>query len=103
MGALISLYALCEYPKVFGGAACLSTHWPVAFTMQNNPLPDAMFSYMKTHLPNPASHRIYFDYGTETMDALYPPLQKKADAILKANGFKTGSWLTKEFPGADHS
>lgn len=27
MGGLISLYALCEYPEVFGGAACLSTHW----------------------------------------------------------------------------
>ena len=27
MGGLISLYALTEYPEVFGGAACLSTHW----------------------------------------------------------------------------
>jgi enterochelin esterase-like enzyme len=27
MGGLISLYALLEYPKVFGGVACLSTHW----------------------------------------------------------------------------
>ena len=26
MGGLISLYALCEYPEVFGGAACLSSH-----------------------------------------------------------------------------
>ena len=23
MGGLISLYALCEYPEVFGGAACI--------------------------------------------------------------------------------
>ena len=27
MGGLISFYALCEYPQVFGGAAALSTHW----------------------------------------------------------------------------
>jgi len=27
MGGLISIYALCEYPDVFGKAACLSTHW----------------------------------------------------------------------------
>ncbi|HZX29035.1 MAG TPA: alpha/beta hydrolase-fold protein, partial [Telluria sp.] len=27
MGGLISLYGLVEYPDVFGGAACLSTHW----------------------------------------------------------------------------
>src|SRR5208283_2194586 len=29
MGGLISLYGLCEYPDVFGGAACLSTNSPV--------------------------------------------------------------------------
>jgi predicted alpha/beta superfamily hydrolase len=29
MGGLIALYGVLEYPHVFGGAACLSTHWPV--------------------------------------------------------------------------
>jgi predicted alpha/beta superfamily hydrolase len=29
MGGLISLYALCKYPEVFGAAGCVSTHWPV--------------------------------------------------------------------------
>src|SRR5262245_57148590 len=28
MGGVVSLYALCEYPHVFAGAGCLSTHWP---------------------------------------------------------------------------
>jgi len=32
MGGLISLYAICEYPKVFGGAACLSAHWVGTFS-----------------------------------------------------------------------
>lgn len=27
MGGLISLYAICRYPNIFGRAACLSTHW----------------------------------------------------------------------------
>ena len=27
MGGLISLYAISEYPDVFGSAACLATHW----------------------------------------------------------------------------
>ncbi len=103
MGGLISMYAICEYPAVFGGAACLSTHWPGVFTMKDNPIPDAFFNYMKTHLPSPANHRIYFDYGTETMDALYPPLQKKADAVIKAKGFTAANWITKEFVGANHS
>ena len=30
MGGLISMYAVCEYPNIFGGAACISTHWPGA-------------------------------------------------------------------------
>ncbi|CAM5180683.1 alpha/beta hydrolase-fold protein [Alishewanella longhuensis] len=29
MGGLISWYAQTQYPQVFGGAAALSTHWPV--------------------------------------------------------------------------
>ncbi len=27
MGGMISAYAIAECPDVFGGAACLSTHW----------------------------------------------------------------------------
>lgn len=103
MGGLISMYAICEYPEVFGGAACLSTHWPGVFTMKDNPIPGAFFNYLKNHLPNPATHKIYFDYGTETLDALYPPLQKKADEMIKAKGFTAANWITREFVGADHS
>ena len=29
MGGLISLYAISEYPQVFGGVGCVSTHWPI--------------------------------------------------------------------------
>lgn len=103
MGGLISLYAICEYPGVFGGAACLSTHWPGIFTMEGNPVPDAFVDYMRKHLPDPGSHRIYFDYGDQTLDAMYPPLQKKADVIMKQKGFAEKSWQTRYFPGKDHS
>ena len=51
MGGLISLYALCEYPTIFGGAACLSTHWPGLLSMENNPGPAVFFSYLKNLLP----------------------------------------------------
>jgi enterochelin esterase-like enzyme len=103
MGGLISLYAICEYPEVFGGAACLSTHWPGVFTMENNPVPAAFFEYMKRHLPDPKTHTIYFDYGTETLDAMYPPLQATADEVMKARGFNGKRWVTREFRGEDHS
>ena len=103
MGGLISLYALCEYPNVFGGAACLSTHWPGIFAVEGNPVPDAFLRYMRTHLPNPNTHKIYFDYGDQTLDALYPPLQQKVDEVMQQKGFDASNWKTQFFPGKDHS
>jgi enterochelin esterase-like enzyme len=103
MGGLISMYAICEYPKVFGGAACLSTHWPGIFRAEDNPVPAAFMQYMEKHLPAPRSHNIYFDHGTATLDALYPPFQKQADAVLRARGFTDKNWITRVFEGADHS
>lgn len=103
MGGLISMYAICEYPGIFGGAACMSTHWPGIFSVENNPVPDAFVKYLSNHLPDPKTHKIYFDYGDQTLDALYPPLQKKADETMKARGFSEKNWITKYFPGKDHS
>jgi enterochelin esterase-like enzyme len=103
MGGLISMYAICEYPDIFGGAACLSTHWPGIFSMENNPVPAAFFKYMEMYLPDPATHKIYFDYGDATLDALYPPLQDKADAVMIKKGFSVNNWQTKYFPGENHS
>ncbi len=103
MGGLISMYAICEYPLVFGGAACLSTHWPGSFAITNNPIPDAFLNYLKSNLPSPENHRIYFDCGDQTLDALYPPIQKKADSIMHLKGFSDKNWLTKYFPGKNHT
>jgi enterochelin esterase-like enzyme len=103
MGGLISMYAICEYPNIFGAAACLSTHWPGIFSMDNNPVPAAFFNYLKTSLPSPRDHKLYFDYGDATLDALYPPLQQEADKILKSKGFNEKNWITRFFPGDNHS
>lgn len=103
MGGLISMYAMCEYPKVFGGAACLSTHWVGIFRTENNPVPAALMAYLKGHLPSPKNHRFYFDYGTASLDALYPPFQKQADEIMQASGYTAKNWLTRAFEGEDHS
>ncbi len=103
MGGLISLYALCEYPDIFGGAACISTHWPGVFTMENNPFPDTMLAYMNLSLPNSRTHRIYFDCGDQTLDALYPDFQNKVDTLMKSKGFNNRNWRSHYFPGADHS
>ena len=103
MGGLISLYAICEYPDVFGAAACLSTHWTGIFQIDNNPVPQAFYDYLKSNLPNPKNHKIYFDYGDQTLDSLYPTLQKQVDIIMTEKGFTNKNWITKFFPGKDHS
>lgn len=103
MGGLISMYAICEYPQIFGGAACLSTHWPGTFSVEDNPIPGAFFSYMSDRLPDPKNHKFYFDCGDQTLDALYLPLQQKADAVMQGKGFTTKNWMTKVFPGKDHT
>ena len=103
MGGLISMYALCEYPEVFGGAACLSTHWPGTFETNNNPIPSAFLNYLKNNLPDGKTHKIYFDYGTATLDAMYAPLQAKVDEVLIQKGYSKENWLTQKFEGAEHS
>lgn len=103
MGGLISMYAICEYPEVFGGAACMSTHW-IGISKQNyNPVPDAFLRYLEKNLPDPEDHKIYYDYGTETLDAAYEPHQLRVDVIMRKAGYDKDSWITRKFPGADHS
>jgi enterochelin esterase-like enzyme len=103
MGGLISMYAICEYPSVFGGAACLSTHWLGIMPSPDNPVPDAFIAYLMNKLPNPKQHKLYFDHGNQTLDAFYKPLQDRVDVVMKAKGFDAKHWQTREFLGADHS
>lgn len=103
MGGLISMYAICEYPEIFGGAACFSTHWVGTFKLENNPVPKAFISYLQKNLPSSANHKIYFDCGDQTLDALYPAIQKSVDEIMTNKGFSEKNWITKYFPGEDHS
>jgi alpha-glucosidase len=103
MGGLISVYAISEYPQVFGGAACLSTHWPGVFTHDNNPFPQAMQDYLAANLPAPESHRIWFDHGTEDLDAMYPELQTQVDQVMRDRGYDENNWQTLVDEGANHS
>lgn len=96
MGGLVSLYAISEYPEIFGGAGCLSTHWPAG----ENELVDEVAK----NLPDPQTHKLYFDYCTEGLDALYGPYQKQMDEYLRRVGYvENQNWMTLQFAGADHS
>lgn len=104
MGGLISIYALAEYPEVFGSAAGVSTHWPL-FLNNDHPGPAASLrQYLQVQLPRASTHRIYFDYGTATLDQYYEVHQQQVDALMVEKGYVQGrDWVTKKFPGAEHN
>lgn len=103
MGGLISIYAITKYPNIFGGAACLSTHWIGDSNRKDDAIPNAFIAYLKKELPDPKNHKIYFDYGTKGLDSRYEPYQQKVDALMKTIGYHSKSWETKKFVDHDHS
>ncbi|GHB04255.1 esterase [Algimonas arctica] len=96
MGGLISLYAISEYPEIFGGAGMVSSHFPLA--------DGVLVDYFATRLPDPSTHRLYFDFGTETLDHNYESYQDRMDQAVEATGYTRGvNWTTRKYEGHDHS
>lgn len=101
-GGLISMYAISEYPDIFKGAACLSTHW--IGTFDDNPvIAQSFIDYFGKHIPDSKDHKMYFDYGSETLDQYYEPYQLKIDSIMRLNGYSESNWKTLKFEGKNHS
>ena len=103
MGGLMSMYAISEYPTIFQGAACVSTHWVGAMPQKNNPFPKAIFSYAAKHIPNPENHKIYFDYGNKTLDQYYPQYASTVDSIYTNNGYIKNNFRNIFYPNTNHS
>ncbi len=103
MGGLMSIYALCEYPDVFGNALCLSTHWTGARAVEQEFI-NAMYNYIDANLPSPENHRLYFDHGTATIDAAYGPAEARILEMIKSKGYNyaDGSLLNVVDHGAAH-
>jgi enterochelin esterase-like enzyme len=102
MGSTISLYAINEYPEVFGGAACLSTAW-LSSVEPNYEIPAATFEYLKHHLASPFGHKIYMDYGTGESDKIYEMTQSFVDLIAKGKGYGESNYLSKVFEKDEHN
>lgn len=102
MGGLISMYAICEYPGVFGGAVCMSTHWYGMPVSWNRDVPEAYLQYIEENLPDANFHKLYFDHGSKTLDAYYAPFQQRADEIIKENGYSYCNFVSLIFEGAEH-
>jgi predicted alpha/beta superfamily hydrolase len=107
MGGLISFYAISKYPKVFGTAGAVSTHLPLGNPNWTNEERKDIFSawqtYVRQELGKPKGRRIWFDHGTETLDAFYPPYQENLDAALVANGWREGrDFSSRVYEGTPH-
>lgn len=112
MGGLISLYTMMRYPDVFGGAGCISTHWPISVVpewikaqdLRVEEIAGGFIRHVRANLPRAGRHKIYFDLGTAELDSLYPPYQARVDAFMPDLGYVQGKdWLTRIFEGEPHN
>jgi enterochelin esterase-like enzyme len=109
MGGLISLYALCEHPQVFGAAAGLSTHWVGRGAadgierVRNGSLPLALLNYLAAALPPPGRHRLWLDRGDDALDSLYAPGLALAGELLRDRGWGPAQAQLRVFPGTGHN
>ena len=106
MGGLISLYALCEYPQVFGGVACLSSHLSMAHLpngVDGEPWATGFRNYVGQHLPEANGSLIYMDHGTEGFDADYGQYQEQLDRVIRAKGWDAQHYMSLVFDGDDHN
>ena len=90
MGGLMSIYAICEYPEIFGSAMCLSTHW-----IGNQDIVDSfskgLYDYIDAHIPPSENHKLYLDRGTETLDAYYGEKDEMMKDLVRVHGYNNSS------------
>jgi enterochelin esterase-like enzyme len=104
MGGLISLYALCQYPDLFGGIAGLSTHWPGSLIVKDAAIPHAILTYLSNELPIFLGRKkIYLDHGTLGLDSLYMPYQESMNTLCKSAGYDDTLYQFQLFEDADHN
>ena len=112
MGGLASMYLLCEYPEIFGGAACLSTHWIGSlnlnsdYTMNDDEIcANAILQYLSDHIPTDGLHRLYMDQGTKDWDAGYLKYEVIAREIVADKGYtqENGRLYVYDAKGAGHN
>lgn len=104
LGGLMALYAYIEYPDIFGKAGCVSTHWPISYGDNSCSGVEAYSQIIKERwdtIEHPV--KIYFDYGTETIDAGYINKQPIIDKLFHSLGYPSEDYFSKCFINKDHS
>lgn len=105
-GGLISSYAFCRYPEVFGGAGCLSTHTslmnPYVETDQK-PAAYTYLAYLKANLPADSDHLLYMDRGDCQIDDAYAESQAAINEMIAGLDWNSENYMYRFFPGQSHS
>lgn len=107
MGGLMSCWAFVERPRVYGRAACVSTHWPLVMPQDGEKADPARLAldqaWFVKRLGKPDGRRLWMDHGTATLDAYYLPYQSALNQAVAAAGWKQGrDWQAKVYPGEEH-
>lgn len=107
MGGLVSCYAFLRHPKVFGRAACISSHWPASdpskTTGADAELAGLWDRWFERGLGSADGRRLWLDHGTATLDQYYAPYQQVVDRRIAAQGWRRGiDWESRVYPGAEH-
>lgn len=114
MGGLISIYAMERRPEIFGRAAGLSTHWPATTNFAlfgkgpdsaDPKLTDIAHLTVDTladQLPDRQTHRLWVDYGDQTLDQFYAPYAQRFEERARKNGWHD-SLSVRAFPGTAHN
>jgi enterochelin esterase-like enzyme len=111
MGGLMSLYAMGEYPDVFGQAAAVSMHLPLADpnipeadrAAAAQAVADAFAKWLGAAKLDPKIHRLYRDHGTATLDEFYPPYAAAFDSMMAARGWRWPNYEARSFTGTAHN
>ena len=90
----------------------MSTHWPLFMKPDGQSVSDEEYQvvssaferYLLATLPDPRTHKLYFDHGSETLDSIYARYQERVDRVVARQGYRHGvDWLTRSFPGQKHN
>ncbi|MEE4208719.1 MAG: META domain-containing protein [Parvularcula sp.] len=114
MGGLLAMHLVTHYPETFSACGCVSTHLPLTeYEVEwisgikepegrDKPMVEIMMEEDRFEVPE--GTRIFFDWGTETLDARYPEPHAALEAYLSAQGLTEGEdYLFREYPGAAHN
>ena len=105
MGGLISYYACMKQRNLWGGMIALSSHWPVVFSLEDNPFPKAFLDYTRSNISLGHNHQIwYLSTGTETLDSLYANAHNDMVKMVLGTGkIQKNNFKHEVFQGMNHS